>query len=1012
MIPEKLTIEGLYSYQQRQTIDFTQLTRAGLFGIFGTVGSGKSSILEAITYALYGETERLNARDKRTYNMMNLKSNRAWLELDFINFENKRYRATREFKRNSRRFEDVKPSSTVFYEYKDGNWVPLSHTDGEKIVGLSYTNFKRTIIIPQGQFKEFLELGAAERTGMMKEIFNLDRFDLQDKTAAFFKKNQSLLDILEGKLSGYQEVTAEAIEELKEKEEKEKVAHDRINREYETAHKTLQHLKILKVDFETLKKKKDEFEILQKKKPSFDLKQLELEKYEMVFNTFSQLLFEIDKKNVELEQQRLEEIKLTGRMASLEDELATITAKIQLLQNEYDTLPSKRNELEDLGVIVKIRKLKSEIGTLRERTRNGTTKVQEVDAAINTLTKEISTSEQQINELSAKRIHSEILLNVEGWFSTHKVLDNALQQQEQKTGVLKMKIADLLNEMKSSGISPENFQKDCEKKLEELEHQKKNFELQKQQHEVRKELSTYAQNLQDGSPCPLCGSTEHPAIVTFDDVEPVLISFNEKIKEVDTAKIELQSILNKGNSLITRKELLEKQLQDEEQLLLASKTQLQEHKSRFMWDTFDPNDPLGFEEKKLHSLQIDRKIEILNAENKKRRIVMEAERKNVEKYKQHLEQFRLDEKDREAKIEQNLEGLRILTYPVFEGETVESIAQKATELNGRIVMTDQQYQKLRERLNALTPEIASQKAVIELTHQRILETEKQVEALTSDVQNKLTLCKLSSLSEVHNILDLKLDINRTRKEITAFSIALNTLQNSVSELELKLKGLSFDEEEYTKTEESVKLLTNSLREVSGRLAIMKADAERLTKDFQIKVELENQQQQLLKRSENLKTLSNLFKGAGFVQYVSSIYLRQLCDHANTRFHRMTRNQLSLQLNESNDFEIIDYLNEGRSRSVKTLSGGQSFQVSLSLALALAESVHTHARASRNFFFIDEGFGTQDQESVNIVFETLSNLQKENRIVGIISHVEELKERIPYSLYIKKDEERGSLVELS
>ena len=158
-------------------------------------------------------------------------------------------------------------------------------------------------------------------------------------------------------------------------------------------------------------------------------------------------------------------------------------------------------------------------------------------------------------------------------------------------------------------------------------------------------------------------------------------------------------------------------------------------------------------------------------------------------------------------------------------------------------------------------------------------------------------------------------------------------------------------------------------------------------------------------------MTNLFKGAGFVQYISSIYLRQLCDHANVRFHRMTRNQLSLQLNENHDFEIIDYLNEGRSRSVKTLSGGQSFQVSLSLALALAESVQTHAQSEKNFFFIDEGFGTQDLESVNIVFETLMNLQKENRIVGIISHVEELKEKIPVSLNITKDEERGSLIEI-
>ena len=188
MIPIQLTLEGLYSYQERQTIDFTKLTEAGLFGIFGAVGSGKSSVLEAISFALYGETERLNSRDKRAYNMMNLKANSSFMQFDFINHENKIFRVAREFKRNSKKFEDVKPGSVVLYEKQNEKWIPLDHSDCEKIIGLSYANFKRTIIIPQGQFKEFLELGAAERTNMMKEIFNLQQYDLQNNASILNSK--------------------------------------------------------------------------------------------------------------------------------------------------------------------------------------------------------------------------------------------------------------------------------------------------------------------------------------------------------------------------------------------------------------------------------------------------------------------------------------------------------------------------------------------------------------------------------------------------------------------------------------------------------------------------------------------------------------------------------------------------------------------------------------------------------------------------------------------------------
>jgi len=267
------------------------------------------------------------------------------------------------------------------------------------------------------------------------------------------------------------------------------------------------------------------------------------------------------------------------------------------------------------------------------------------------------------------------------------------------------------------------------------------------------------------------------------------------------------------------------------------------------------------------------------------------------------------------------------------------------------------------------------------------------------------------LTDVQNILMIEIDVHKTRTQIQQFRIQFETLKNGIQELEIKLKDFSYDQEVFEAAEKQFKDIELQLKEANDSVVKVTSEIERLEKEYKKKETLLKNLSELQKRSDNLKIMTNLFKGAGFVQYVSSIYLRQLCDHANVRFHRMTRNQLSLQLNDNNDFEIIDYLNEGKSRSVKTLSGGQAFQVSLSLALALAESVQATTKADKNFFFIDEGFGTQDLESVNIVFETLMGLQKENRIVGIISHVEELKEKIPVSLSIVKDEERGSLIEM-
>ncbi len=105
----------------------------------------------------------------------------------------------------------------------------------------------------------------------------------------------------------------------------------------------------------------------------------------------------------------------------------------------------------------------------------------------------------------------------------------------------------------------------------------------------------------------------------------------------------------------------------------------------------------------------------------------------------------------------------------------------------------------------------------------------------------------------------------------------------------------------------------------------------------------------------------------------------------------------------------DFLNNGQVRSVKTLSGGQTFQASLSLALALAESIQKQNQTNQNFFFLDEGFGSQDKDSLQTVFNTLKSLRNEDRIVGVISHVEELQQEIDIFLDIYNDEEQGSQI---
>lgn len=1012
MIPIQLTIEGLYSYQERQKIDFKNLTEAGLFGIFGAVGSGKSSILEAISFALYGETERLNMRDKRAYNMMNLKSNSSYIEFDFINHENKIFRATRDFKRNSKKFDDVKPSSVTFYEKINDKWIPLDHSDSEKIIGLSYANFKRTIIIPQGQFKEFLELGATERTNMMKEIFNLQRFDLQNNVSVLNAKNRSELDQLEGQLKGFEEVNEEQIFVKKEELSVENQKLEAIQIEFKQIREKYEQLKNLKTDFELLKQKKEDFKKLSLEKNDIDILETKTELFDLVYRVFHPLITEQNKLQKEIEFHQKNKEHEATILAETEKQFNSLTEQLTAILPKFQALNQSKIQENDLNLILQMLNFSDEITVLKERTKKGYEKVQQVETNNKLIEKKLTEFTEQTEILKLQKIDSTLLVTVGNWFLENKNLSESLKKQKEKTDLKKAEIETILSELKLNKIDTENFKNYFKTKTDALENQKKELSDKQKQLEIQQKLSHFASELHDGEACPLCGSQEHPNIVVFEDVHFEINELQKRIENLENQKQEIQKKSLEIEKILDRKNIFEEQLKSEEKVLNQIQISIQNHVQNFIWKEFNAENEAEFEQKRLQSFEIEKQIEDLGKTITQEQKNLDKERETLDQYNKALEKFRLDEAKKAEQIKTNEANLKILEWKKYEERTIAEVEESYQKLAKSNLETEENYQNLIKKEKELSPKLAEQKTIVLQLEKRILELEKEISENKNGIQQSLSDQNFTDLVEVQTILLQEINVSETRNKIQQFRIDFETLNNGITELETKLKDLSFNEEQFSEVENQFVSKEKEAKMANDSVVKIASEIERLEKEFKKKENLLTELSKLQKRAENLKIMTNLFKGAGFVQYVSSIYLRQLCDHANIRFHRMTRNQLSLQLNENNDFEIVDYLNEGRSRSVKTLSGGQAFQVSLSLALALAESVQSNAKSDKNFFFIDEGFGTQDLESVNVVFETLMSLQKENRIVGIISHVEELKEKIPMSLNISKDEERGSLIEIS
>jgi exonuclease SbcC len=266
-----------------------------------------------------------------------------------------------------------------------------------------------------------------------------------------------------------------------------------------------------------------------------------------------------------------------------------------------------------------------------------------------------------------------------------------------------------------------------------------------------------------------------------------------------------------------------------------------------------------------------------------------------------------------------------------------------------------------------------------------------------------------SENQVAEILSRPVQIVLEKKDLEDYKSALRNTKRDLENLQTENSAQVYEPEKHDVVMKNKELLTaalNAHRKDEGRLdGLLKKMAEDLAK----KALLLKEKARLLLRKEHLDDLAKLFRSSGFVDYASSIYLQNLIQAANHRFHQMTHQQLHLELGEGNSFWVRDLLNGGHMRLLKTLSGGQKFQAALSLALALADHIHVRNKSVHNFFFLDEGFGSLDKNALQTVFETLKSLRKENRIVGIISHVEDLQQEIQTYLKIEESEEGSRIV---
>jgi exonuclease SbcC len=1012
MLPLKLSISGLYSYQKKQTIDFEELTNAGLFGIFGAVGSGKSSILEAIGFVLYGETERLNSRDKRSYNMLNLKSDRANIEFEFLNFEERKFKFVADWKRNKKRFEETTTIERLGYEWKDDQWIPLTSADATVLIGLTYENFRRTIIIPQGKFKEFLDLKGKDRSDMMKEIFHLQRFDLASKVATAQSAARTQLDQLKGALSGFETISKEAILALEEEVEVANTALQTSKTELELVETEFQKMTTLKTNFEDLEKKKTVLSTFIEQKSKMDALQTEIDAFEITDKAFKLVLNELAAANTTLSKAKEQLVLLETNKKAIEESKKANQTVMEQLQPQFDQLDNSKNKVSDLESIEKIVGLQLEVALIEKKSKASELLFLESEKKETELKKELATIQTEWVALKSKKLDGNVLGEVGNWFTKQESLVEQLTAKATRINV----IEDYLDKQKVLFTYLElpvaTWKTILEEKREQLSKENKIILETKTKLLVSKGLAQFAHNLHDGENCPLCGSLEHPNVMHAEDVTEQLSAVEATILKLENTEKEIALLEKKAfkieNDIAHAVEQLRLTFIDKEALESDSKM----HLSKFIWTAFNAADNAGFLAKKEEQQAIEKAISEIEKKEKETRTQQEQLAEQMKAQLAYKSTIDNEKASLSGAINNELSQLKVLAFADYAQKDLAVIRDEKTKLqleNSRIAS---EYKLKSEAIVLQDKELSGIEANLKLISEQLVSNEQLVLETQTKITKLLETHQLDSVEAVQLILSKTWDLEVEKARTKQFNVDLKVAENAVIESEKLVANQTFDctifeEKKVLVTEQKTKYETQL-----GKLSALQDNLIRIKASLLEKASLLDQFEVLNTRATNLGTLANMFNASGFVNYVSSIYLQNLADVANVRFHRMTKNQLSLTINSSNEFEVIDYLNDGASRSVKTLSGGQGFQASLCLALALAESVQSLNKIDKNFFFIDEGFGTQDPDSVALVFETLQSLYKENRIVGIISHVTELQERMPRSINVIKDEESGSVVQES
>ena len=1024
MIPLTLKIQGIFSYQDEAVIDFSKLAQANIFGIFGKVGSGKSTILEAIMFALYGEVARMGSSG-RSYNMMNLRSNQMKVDFTF-DVGGVMYRALVETNRKKKNFDQVDTPSFRYFSWINEDWQPFADFNAAKVLGIEAQHFKKTIIIPQNEFQKFLELSPTERTRMIKDIFiNLEKFELEENAKSLENQNKAQILMVENQLREIGDITADVIEgkkvQLIDIQKKKDNNQEKLKAE-QAQEKALQELKS---KFEELEKLNKQAEKLAHTEGGVLTLQKQIVDYEYFLEYLKTPLEQQASLSKNIEKNKQDLAHTQKQLAENEVETQKIQHRLEELTplfNDRESLLKKRDEI---GWLIEIKSLHEKIELNKLNTQTGISILTEKEEKRQNILNEKAPFTQERDYLLKNQPDFQKLQAVNNWFSTALVLKRDITGFEKK-------MDDILNTLKKLDEKRKHISQFlfAEYKVQlpynvtiseiilsakalkkDMDAQKQHIENQLIQLRATEQLEALSNALSEGTPCPLCGAEHHPAIWNAQDIQKHITDAERQLERYRNDVSTVQNIENELITLLQNYNNQKDQQADWLKKVEAERRNLAQHEANFIWADFNKHHFEAFKKTFDESALFGEKL-------KKVQIRLDDLEKNLSETNEYIDRCkkRLTDLTTElsvlsANLGNSQSRIVFLTEDAWLATESEVLIEQAQLFENQYRTISENYTTCEKKLKELTEKGQILRGGVEEKIKANNTLSEDFESLSLRLRNLLEASPFSDLAAIAAFINQGFDLIKSRHIVADFKRQQSEITGQINHLSVQLKDKTYNPENHQALQTDIQTLTDFINAQIKQLTLLEAEIKNLAEKLDRRKALETEHLKLETRGKNLELLRSMFSRSGFVNYVSTKYLVNLCKSANERFLRFTRGQLRLKVTDSNDFEIEDLFNFGKTRHIKTLSGGQIFQASLALALALADSIQALSKTEQNFFFLDEGFGSLDRDSMQEVFNTLKSLRKENRIVGVISHVEEMQQEIGRYLKVTFDSERGSQVEI-